>query len=496
MTRKISTSLARIGVGIAVVCGVTLSSIQIFLDYQDQRQRNKEVINNALHIASAGAAQAAYELSHSEATASLKSLMIQEHILQAEITNEAGDIISYYAREVDTAHSSYLLRALMTQDQTHTVNLFHTQGNINVGELRIVVHTPTIMQDFFSRSVRQLVAGILRGLIVMAILLFFFNRILTRPITEFASQLERVDPRSPRAVEIPESITTANNELSDLAMATNAILGASKDHLKEIEAKQRETMEVTDALRHSERLSVVGKLTGGLAHDFNNILAVTMGSFELLQHGKQLDQEGQELVETGLKASKHGASLTAQLLAYSRRQALNPKSIEIRDFFLNFKKLLRQPLGKNCEFLLTFSEGVCHCFVDELHLETALLNLAINAKDAMNVDGTLTINVRNTFLDKEGNENVSGTTEYVCITVSDDGAGMSEEILDNAFEPYFTTKEVGQGSGLGLSMVHGFVKQSGGHIKIDSDEGQGTSIKIYLPRYDQSLTAEVSDRQT
>ncbi|MCY1079309.1 response regulator [Archangium lansingense] len=258
--------------------------------------------------------------------------------------------------------------------------------------------------------------------------------------------------------------------------------------LRESEAERRQT-EV--ALRQSQKMEAVGKLTGGVAHDFNNLLQVIGGNLQLLQRDIAGNERAQRRLETAVGAVERGARLAAQLLAFARRQPLDPVVINLGRLVRGMGDLLRRALGEGIEIETVVAGGLWNTLADPNQLENVILNLAINARDAMEGDGRLTIEAGNAMLDDHyallHQDVVAG--HYVMLAISDTGCGMSQEILERAFEPFFTTKPEGRGTGLGLSMVYGFVKQTGGHIKIYSEVGQGTTIKIYLPR---SLQAEVA----
>lgn len=250
------------------------------------------------------------------------------------------------------------------------------------------------------------------------------------------------------------------------------------------------TMDVTEQvmrgeeLRQAQKMEAVGQLTGGIAHDFNNILAVVLGNLDLMTDHVDDHPECGELVFKAIRAAERGALLTQRLLAYSRKQPLIPKPTDINTLVCGIEELLHGALGEQNELEFVRAGGLWRCAVDPSQVENAVLNLAINARDSMTDGGKLTIETANTHLDDEyaAAQAELEPGQYVMLAVTDTGNGMSPEIKSHIFEPFFTTKEVGQGSGLGLSMVYGFVKQSGGHISVYSEEGEGTSIKIYLPR--------------
>ncbi len=243
-------------------------------------------------------------------------------------------------------------------------------------------------------------------------------------------------------------------------------------------------------------MEAVGQLTGGIAHDFNNLLTVVTGNIDMavraIDASGSSDARTRRALGNALKGAERAAALTQRLLAFSRRQPLAPKPVDADRLVAGMSDLVHRALGELIKLEIVTSPGLWRIEADPNQLESAMLNLAVNARDAMPGGGTLTIETANTRLDEaysaEHAEVAPG--QYVVIAVTDTGVGMSKETQARVFEPFFTTKEVGKGTGLGLSMVYGFVKQSGGHIKVYSEEGHGTTVKIYLPRLMSDLHAE------
>jgi signal transduction histidine kinase/ActR/RegA family two-component response regulator len=241
-----------------------------------------------------------------------------------------------------------------------------------------------------------------------------------------------------------------------------------------------------DQLRQAQKMEAIGQLTGGIAHDFNNLLTVVMGNIELAQNALQSANplRAQGKLEEARAGAERGAALTRRLLAYSRRQTLEPRPVNANKIVANMSELIRSSIGPiSLETVL--AGELWDTIIDPNQLENALLNLAINARDALPLGGKITIETANTSLDAAyaaAHAEVS-PGQYVLVAVSDGGVGMSSEAMERAFEPFFTTKEVGKGSGLGLSQVFGFIKQSKGHVKIYSELGSGTTVKLYLPRF-------------
>lgn len=238
------------------------------------------------------------------------------------------------------------------------------------------------------------------------------------------------------------------------------------------------------ALHQAQKMESIGQLTGGVAHDFNNLLQVISGNLQLLSRTVKGQERSEGYVKKALDGVRRAAKLSNQLLSFSRRQPLEPKTVNLGRFVLGMEDMLRSSLGEEIEIEMKGGHGLWNSFADPTQVENALLNLAINARDAMEGSGHLTIEACNALLDEayvlHHPELQAG--QYVMLSVTDTGSGMSPEVLDKVFEPFFSTKAEGKGSGLGLSMVYGFVKQSGGHIQVYSTPGQGTTVKLYLPR--------------
>jgi CheY-like chemotaxis protein/two-component sensor histidine kinase len=238
-----------------------------------------------------------------------------------------------------------------------------------------------------------------------------------------------------------------------------------------------------EELRHSQKMEAIGQLTGGIAHDFNNLLAVIIGNIDLLEQTLEPDSSERAYTEEATAAANRGAALTGRLLAFSRKQPLDSRPVNINDLLESMTALLERTLGETIELRFKLRPNIAPCMIDRLQLENAILNLAINARDAMHGGGLITIETSNVSLDARDASMVPDATEgdYVLIAVRDTGVGMSAPVRARVFEPFFTTKDVGAGSGLGLSMVYGFVKQSGGHVSIESKLGSGTEVRLYIP---------------
>jgi signal transduction histidine kinase len=285
-------------------------------------------------------------------------------------------------------------------------------------------------------------------------------------------------------------------QMAKLVSSRDALRASNQKLLEE--AAHREAL--ADQLRQSQKMEAIGQLTGGLAHDFNNMLSVIIGSLTLV--GRRLargEADFGRYIDAALDAANRAATLTHRLLAFSRQQPLAPQSLDINKLVAGMSDLLGRTIGEQIRVETVLAGGLWRTRVDPGELESALLNLAVNARDAMPEGGRLTIETANCHLDDDyASAHIEVPAgQYVLVAVTDNGAGMSREALTKAFDPFFTTKAIGKGTGLGLSQVHGFVKQSGGHVKIYSEPGQGTTIKLYLPRFlgaEQPAPPRSSDR--
>ena len=307
-------------------------------------------------------------------------------------------------------------------------------------------------------------------------------------------QARAVQSRYVLAALIGVALLTAIILASVLAVSTRTALQGLLERTSELETESKLRQEAESTLRQAQKMEAVGQLTGGIAHDFNNLLTIIVGNLDSMRRAlahagnpgnvEELRAKLTKPVELALKGANSAAQLTQRLLAFSRRQALAPTKIDLNRLVTDMSEILRRSLGEDIDVETVLGAGLWPTFVDAHQVENVLLNLALNAKAAMPKGGHLTIETANTYLDDAYVARFGDVEagQYVLLCVSDTGTGIRPEVLDRVFEPFFTTKPQGEGSGLGLPMVHGFVKQSGGHIRIYSEEGVGTTVKIYLPR--------------
>ena len=265
-----------------------------------------------------------------------------------------------------------------------------------------------------------------------------------------------------------------------------------------LEAEMADRITAQAQLHRMQKMESIGQLSGGIAHDFNNMLAIVIGSLDLARRrlGEGESDKATDLIDNAAEGARRAAVLTQRLLAYSRRQALSPQSIDANKLVASMSELLRRAIGEQVRVETVLAGGLWRTFADASQLEHAVVNLAVNARDAMPEGGKLTIETANIDLDDRYARAHAEVDpgQYVMICVTDTGMGMPAEALQRAFDPFFTTKTVGKGTGLGLSQVYGYVKQSGGHVKIYSELGRGTTVKIYLPRHPAEGDAVTEER--
>jgi hypothetical protein len=280
-------------------------------------------------------------------------------------------------------------------------------------------------------------------------------------------------------------------DINERKIAEESLLRFTRNLEQRVANEVEARLAAEEQLRQSQKLEAIGGLTGGVAHDFNNLLQVIAGNLHLLARHERDNANVQRRVSASIAAVERGAKLSSQLLAFARRQPLSPAICTAQQIFDDLGELLQRALGETLHVQMSTAADTWPMFVDRNQLENTILNLAINARDAMKGEGTIGLSAENISLDQSfctGKGIAAG--DYVCVTMMDSGCGMSPEVLAKAFEPFFTTKPDGQGTGLGLSMVFGFVKQSGGHVEISSVVGQGTQVQLYFPRSLRSATEE------
>ncbi|MBP1472998.1 PAS domain-containing protein [Frateuria sp. MAH-13] len=284
------------------------------------------------------------------------------------------------------------------------------------------------------------------------------------------------------------------HDVTDRVLAHQRLLEHQERLEEQVQIRTRELADAEAALRQAQKLEAVGRLTGGIAHDFNNLLQVVSGNLQLLEGSVEGNPVARRRLANASMAVERGARLASQLLSFGRRQPLQPQAVDVARLVRGMGDMLRRVLGGAIELTTRMADGLWHAWADPAQMENALLNLAINARDAMRSEGLIVIEVRNLVIPAAAAAGELPVGNYLQLSLTDHGCGMSQEICSQAFEPFFTTKPEGLGSGLGLSMVYGFAKQSGGHVAIASTVGEGTTVTLYLPRADAPEEQQPAER--
>jgi signal transduction histidine kinase/CheY-like chemotaxis protein len=370
--------------------------------------------------------------------------------------------------------------------------------------LRQLKRVSDLRQDILRATIERYRLGDARGAIAIVRegsgkrLMDDARRIIADMREREATELARREATAQRQA----SMIKAGLVLSGLAILLVAAFAIRHSHLRLSEANRaREAQEAANArlvgeiaereaaesqVRQMQKMESIGQLTGGIAHDFNNMLAIVIGSLDMAQRRLDTDSDkARQCIDNASEGARRAAQLTARLLAFSRQQPLEPRAVDANKLVGGMSELLRRTIGEQVAVETVLAGGLWPANIDEGQLENAILNLAVNARDAMPDGGKLTIETNNTHLDDRyaaQHEEVEAG-QYIVICVTDTGAGMPPDVVERAFDPFYTTKGVGKGTGLGLSQVFGFVKQSGGHVKIYSEPGEGTTVKLYLPRH-------------
>ena len=312
------------------------------------------------------------------------------------------------------------------------------------------------------------------------------------------------DGQAVRIVGVNVEISERKRAMVQINAFTETLAEAVKERTRELEHQNAARIKAQELLRQSQKMEAVGQLTGGIAHDFNNLLTIVMGGLDMI--GRLIPALGppdaaERVVrarDLALRGVQRAVTLTNRLLAFSRQQPLDPKSIDANKLLSPICEFLRRTLGEQIDLELVLSGGLWRAYADPNQLENAVLNLTINARDAMPKGGKVTIETANCYLDKSYVISLPepvAVGQYVMIAVADGGIGMDQATVERVFEPFFTTKAIGKGTGLGLSQVYGFVRQSCGHVSIYSEVGEGTTVKIYLPRFVGAEDQVEDDRQ-
>lgn len=453
------------------------------------------------------------------ATTALDQLRSRPNILAAAVYRTDGSVFASYVANGQTKATAFPARpgpvgSSGSNNDLELVKSIH-RGAETVGT--IYLHASYPIDETLARNLRTLAAVVFLSLVIAAVVSSWLQAAVTKPVRamteavlmliknrDFSQRVTKktvdetgvlVDAFNTMLAEIgshaallEQSNAALKHEVGERIKTDRALQELNLSLEQRIEARSEELNQAHEQLRHAQKMEAIGQLTGGVAHDFNNVLQVISGNLQLLALALPNDFAAQRRIETAKFATERGAKLSSQLLAFARKQPLQPAPTDLGRVLRAMDDMLRRALGESIEIETVVARDLWNTMVDQYQIENVILNLAINARDAMDGQGRLTLEVGNATLDEhytfQEPDEIEG--QYVVLAISDTGCGMPPDIIERAFEPFFTTKKEGEGTGLGLSMAFGFVKQSNGHIKIYSEVGCGTTIRIYLPRSDSA----------
>lgn len=455
---------------IALILGVFFSAGQIYFDIKDQKKINSDLIEQVIGSILPQASEAAFELNAALAGRLVVATQAYTPIYYVEILADDGRVLAKQEKAKSNFRWGFLAENQFSDLREFELPLYHDKYDSTVGSLTLKIDVALIGQGIIHRAGVIIFVELARNIILALILVYLFNRLLTGPLIRLSQQFTATthDARALDTLPCPDD--HKEDELGSLINTVN-------NHLK-----ARKKLE--GALVQSQKMSAIGQLTGGIAHDFNNMLGVIMGNLELLLQQLPKDPEAERFAQAAYSGAERGARITSKLLRFSRHVAGSAELVELNPYIEDMWDLISKSMTKKVTIKKLLTHNIWPVLIDTGDFEDALLNLCLNAGDAMPESGHLMIETYNKVLDEAYARQNPGCVagEFVVLAVSDTGVGIAPEIVEQVFEPFFSTKEAGKGTGLGLNLVYGFVNRSAGHIKIYSEVGIGTTIRIYLPR--------------
>jgi len=477
--RTLSTKLASYIIISVFTMAVAFTVITIYSEYEDFKSNIYSHVDELVESTQNTASEAIFKLDNGIAQTLVVGIVANKYIIQSTIYDE-NNIILATQKELSPAD---VWRPFDLQNETISIDI-PVANQTTKGRHTIVLDMESNLANFYERVIRTVTIELLE-IIAIALLVYLISiKLIARPV-ETLSRIVAQIPPGDKAPEI--SITRQGDEIGLLARNTVNFINNSHAFAKELETKQLERMELEEKLRHSQKMDAIGQLAGGIAHDFNNIMTVVLGNITLAE--VYIDSCNYKKIGKSLSAIKESAEraakLTKQLLIFSRRDLIKPKLVDISTSVGSASKMIKQlvPESFHVEYKL---DPVNPVYTDQSQIELILINLVVNAKDAMTDNGTISIGCSDISLDQSfvNDHPTSKIGDYVLLSVADTGLGISSDQLTRIFEPFFTTKDVGKGTGLGLSTVYSIVDNWKGFILVESTKDKGTSFNVYLPHAD------------
>ena len=480
MKTKISSVLTKIILLLSVVIGIIFSVMQIYFDVASQKENDVKSIEQLVETIMPLASQAAYEMNEQAAKEVLTGVMAFGPVLSASIVDEKGRVLSNARRNGGEIEKNIIYEYIYSDMTSKFIVLRSPYYEGAVGHLTILFDSKKLGDGILFRSLNILIFGIFRNVVLAFISLFIFNWYIGSPLVRVSQDFADITFEQHDAVQLEIPPHHDRDELGTLIRNINKGLA--------------ERGAIEEQLRHAQKMEAVGQLAGGIAHDFNNILGIIKGNLELLSDVVGTNEPALRRIEIADRAAGRGVELIRKLLSFARTQPANAESVSVNRVVEDVIEFLPRAMTASIRVEVKLAEDLRPVRVSRGELQDAIVNLALNARDAMPDGGALSIETENKILDNDyvSHNPTAETGAFVLLTLSDTGTGIPADILDGIVEPFFTTKSESRGTGLGLTMVSGFVQRSGGHMKIYSEEGMGTTFRIYLP-YAEAGDAVSSD---
>ncbi|MGB3211802.1 MAG: ATP-binding protein [Desulforhopalus sp.] len=493
---NLSKRLTVIVVVVAILLGFILSGLYLVGDYLHQKTVLEATIDQIVAVSKPSLTEVAYKIDRDGAGKIAHGLLEYEFIVEVEIRDEFDNVLTRKTGNANTPSATAWFTKLMTDEFTRQSIVLRDPDipEYSYGTLNFTVNNDIAYQHFYQRSTYLVFFGIMQNLLLAAILLCIFYLLLTRPLMKIARGLARFDPETINGARIKSLPLHQNDEVGEIIRTANELFEKNEFHLKRRQQMEEEKRTLEQQLRHSQKIEAIGTLAGGIAHDFNNLLSIIIGFAEMAKDSVPESSPALKDIQEILNACEKAKELVRQILAFSRKNVTKKTYLRIGPLVEQALNLLRSSISPAIDIQSEIDPDCGGVLADTSQIIQVILNLCTNAAQAMEEDGgVLKVSLRgDAFLNEAGKEdNTVPKVPYVRLTVSDTGPGINENILDKIFDPYFTTKEFGKGTGMGLAMVHGIVKSHDGSIEVHSTPGEGATFIVSLPQAESEAEASV-----
>ena len=484
---NLSKKLTRIIVLVALSLGFLLNSLYLVIDFFHQEKFLDATIEQIVAVSTPSVVEVAYNLDRKGANKIAHGLMEYGYIVEVAILDEFENILARKTGNIRKPSATAWLTRLITDEFTKRSVVLRDLliPENSYGTFNITVNKDLALQPFYKRSLSLLFFGILQNLLLAGVLLCIFYLLLTKPLNKIARGLANIDPEAVNGARIESLPRHENDELGEIVMAANQFFENNEHHLKKRQQADKEKKVLEQQLQQSQKMEEIGTLAGGIAHDFNNILAIIIGFAEMAKDTIPESSSAQRDIDEILNASNKAKDLVKQILAFSRKSVPQRTYLDIGPLVEQALTLLRSSIPATIEIQSEIDPKCEGIFADTSQIIQVILNLCTNAAQAMEEEGGI-LKVSLTTVEPPGQKgqehDMMPKESYLRLTVNDTGSGINEAALKNIFDPYFTTKELGKGTGMGLAMVHRIVKSHDGIIDVRSKPGEGSTFIVYLPQ--------------